>query len=111
MICPICKGNLVKKKIEYKLLGEHIGQFIGEICTKCGEQYFSKETSFAIEDIVKKKGLWDLKSKTKVNQLGNTLAIRLNKKLINYLNLKKGEEVIIYPEGKQKIIIGRVKTK
>ena len=111
MICPVCKGRLIRKKIAYSMMGEPLGEFIGESCTKCGELYFDKEVSLKIEDVARKKGLWDLKAKTKVNSLGNSLAIRFNKKLIDYLHLTKGEEVIIYPDGKSKIIIGRTRTK
>lgn len=109
MICPNCKTRLVKKKIEYSLLGERIGIFLADICLKCNEQFFDPKVSLEIEKIAKSKGLWDLKFKTKVNKLGNSLAIRLNKKLIDFLKIEKGEEIIIYPETKHKIVIGRTK--
>jgi len=108
MFCPICHGKLVRRKIEYKIMEERIGIFPAEICQKCGEQFFRKEISLAIEGVARDKGIWDLRSKTKVSEVGNSLAIRINKKLSNYLNLKKGEEIIINPENKQKLVLTRI---
>ena len=107
MICPICKVNLIKRKIDFSMFGEKLGQFIAECCNKCGEQYFSKDVSFIIEQIARKKGLWNLKYNTRINELGNSLAIRFNKRISDFLNIKKGEEVIVHPDGKNKIIITR----
>ncbi|MBI3034870.1 hypothetical protein HYY71_00975, partial [Candidatus Woesearchaeota archaeon] len=44
-------------------------------------------------------------AKTKVGKVGTTLDIRLPKKIINFLKLKKGEEITIYPETKNKLVI------
>ena len=107
--CPICNGHLIKRKVEYILLGEKLGLYPVEACQRCNEHYFSKEAASQIEQAAKSKGLWDLKSITKVNKIGNALAIRLNKKLADFLKLEKGEDVIIYPESKTKIIIVRNK--
>ena len=51
-------------------------------------------------EIAKKKGLWGLQSKTKIGQAGTNSDVRLPKRIIEFLNLKKGKEVEIYPEGK-----------
>ena len=53
----------------------------------------------------KKKGLWGLNAESKIGQSGTTLDIRLPKKIIEFMNLKKGESIKIYPEGKNKIVI------
>ena len=104
--CYTCeKGNLTKKSVDYKLYGVNIGKFNAEVCDRCGEIFFDEDTSKKMTEIAKKKGLWGLQTKTKVGQAGTTLDIRLPKKIIDFLNLKKGKEVEIHPEGKDKLII------
>ncbi len=44
-------------------------------------------------------------AKTKVGQAGKTLDIRLPKKIIEFMRLKKGVEVTLTPENKNKITI------
>lgn len=104
--CYICEqGVLEKKKVDYKLYGVDIGKFNAEVCNKCGEIFFDENTSKKMTEIAKKKGLWGLQAKTKIGQAGTTLDIRLPKKIIEFLDLKKGKEVEIYPEGKNKLVI------
>jgi hypothetical protein len=106
MKCYLCeKGYLVKKKVEQKLYGESIGWFPAEACNKCGEVFFDEKTSEEMTDIAKAKGLWGLEAKTKIGQAGSTLDIRLPKKIIDFLKIKKGEEVTISPEGKNKLVV------
>ena len=104
--CYICeKGRLTKKRVDYNLYGVNIGKFNAEVCDKCGEIFFDEDTSKRMTEIAKKKGLWGLQTKTKIGQAGTTLDVRLPKKIIEFLNLKKGKEVEIYPEGKNRIVI------
>ena len=104
--CYMCeKGNLVKKKVEYKVFGSDVGKFDAEVCTKCGETFFDEEVSRQITQKTKELGLWGIESKTKIGAVGSALDIRLNKKLVNFLGLKKGKEVTIYPESKKSLRI------
>jgi len=103
--CDECGGKIIKKKIEYSIFGVSLGKFPAEVCEKCGETCFDENTSRKMTEIAKEKGLWNLETKTKVGKVGDTLDVRFNKRLIEFLNLKKGEEVTIYPENKKKIII------
>ena len=103
--CWECSGTLIKKKVPYAFLGEHIGEFSAEVCNKCGETIFSEETSKLIDQKVKEKGLWGLECKAKVGRVGDSLNIVINKRLAEYLELKKGDEVFIYPENKSKLVI------
>ena len=96
---------MVHKKVDYSLYGMSMGKFPAEVCPNCDETYFSEETSRDITKIAKEKGLWGLGTKTKIGQAGSTLDIRLNKKLIKFMGLKKGEEVTVYPENKNKLIV------
>ncbi len=96
--CYECEnGKLEKKKINYKIYGVNVGMFEAEVCDKCGETYFSEKT--------KKLGLWGLESRTKIGVVGTTLDLRFNKKLIEFLKLKKGQEVMIYPESNERFIV------
>jgi len=103
--CEECNGKIEKKKVDYYFIGEHIGKFPAEVCAKCGEEVFDEEVSDQIEAIVKKKGLYGLAARTKISQTGTSLDVKINKKLAEFMNLKKGERVTIYPENKRKLII------
>lgn len=105
MKCDECGGKIVKKKKEFKLFDISLGKFDALVCSKCDQTLFTEEVSDQIDKIAKEKGLWGLESRTKIAQTGDSLAIRVNKKLAKFLNLKKGEEVTLIPESKNKIII------
>ena len=47
--CVLCKGNLKKKVIDYKIYGRDIGKYPALVCESCGEQWFDEETSKEIE--------------------------------------------------------------
>jgi len=104
--CYICeKGDLTRKKADYKLYGMSLGKFNAEVCNTCGETFFDEVESKKMTEIAKKKGLWGLQTKTKIGQAGTTLDIRLPKRIIDFLNLKKGKEVEIHPEGKNRLVV------
>ena len=54
--------------------------------------------------MAKKKGIWGLSALTKITKTGNSLAVRIPKKVAEYLKLRNGEEAYIHPE-KDKLII------
>ena len=102
----ICeKGPLNRKKVEFKLYGETIGIFPAEVCKACGEKFFDEKSSEAIDTATKAKGLWGLEAETTVGQTGDSLMIRINKQLVDFLQLHKGEKVKIRPEDRRKIVI------
>jgi len=103
MKCYECeKGNLVKKKVKYEKYGILIGKYPAEVCPKCGEVFFDSSVVAEIEEKVKKIGLWGLRNKTKIGTSGNALDIKLYKRLVNFLNLRKGQDVEIEPINKNK---------
>lgn len=51
----------------------------------------------------KRKGVWGLNVKTKVGRSGNSLELRLSKKLAEFLKLRKGKEVDIEPIDRHSI--------
>ncbi|MBU0629236.1 MAG: YgiT-type zinc finger protein [Nanoarchaeota archaeon] len=104
--CPICeKGNLIKRTVPYFVYEVKIGDFPAEVCTKCGEQWFSEETAKEIEKIEKEKGLFGLSKHSKIGYSGNSLIVRIPTEIAKFMNLKKETPVCIHPEGKNKILI------
>ena len=105
MKCPVCgKGTLKKGKTREVMFGVDLGEFPAEICTKCGESFTDEQTTKAIEEAAKEKGIWGLGKKTRITKTGNSLAVRIPKEIVNFLNLKEGKEAYIHPE-KGRIII------
>ena len=98
-------GNYEKKKIPYVFLGETIGTFEALVCRHCGETLFESEASDKIETEVKRRGLWGLRSRTKVSEVGNALDVCIPKSLAQFFSLKKGQEVILEPIDKNKLQI------
>ena len=103
--CPMCnKGMLKKGKIKEYMFGTYLGEFQADICSKCGESFTDSATIKKIEESAKEKGIWGLSAKTKITKTGNSLAIRIPKKLAEYLKLKNGKEAFIHPENHKLII-------
>ena len=101
MKCPICeKGKLKKGKIREVMFGVDLGEFPAEVCEECEESFTDIETTKRIEEEAKKRGIWGLGVKTKVTKTGNSLAIRIPKKIAEFVNLKEGEEAYIHPDSK-----------
>ncbi len=109
MKCTNCNmGNYGKKKTTYVFLGEAIGNFDALVCNHCGETLFESAASDKIEAEVKHRGLWGLRARTKVSEVGNALDVRIPKALAQFLSLEKGQEVILEPVDKKRlqIIVG-----
>ncbi len=103
--CEECGGKILHKNVDYSLYGISLGKFSAQVCDKCGEICFEEDVSRKMTQIAKEKGLWGLEIRTKIGKVGDTLDFRFNKRLIEFLSLKKGEEVFAYPETKSKFII------
>ena len=89
--CPICeKGYLKSGKIKETMFGIYLGEFPAEICSNCNESFTDEKTTRAIEESAKKKCVWGLGKKTKITKTGNSLAVRIPKEIVNFLELKKG---------------------
>lgn len=103
--CEECGGKIIKKNVEFKLYGESLGFFPAEVCSKCGEEIFDEATSDKIDEKAKALGLWGLGATAKVTQVGSSIALVINKKISDFLGLKRGEEVYIHPESKRRVVI------
>ena len=104
--CYDCNiGELIQKKIDYQQYGVKLGRFPAEVCSKCGEVFFTQEASKKISQKSKQLGLWGLGTKTKIGQVGSALDIKLNQRLVDFLRLQKGKEVRIYPENRHRLVV------
>src|SRR3989338_2184511 len=103
MKCDECeKGTLHEKKVDYILLGQNLGKFNALVCNTCNETIFTAETFKAVEQIAREKGLWGLAAKTRIGTSGNALDVKLPKSIIDFMHLKKGQEVLIEPLNEKK---------
>ncbi len=105
MHCPMCGGMLKKARVKEEYLGHMLGEFDGKVCTKCGETILSAENASKAFNKAKELGLVGLSEKSRAAKSGNPLMARIKKKLADYLNMAEGKEVIISPQGKNKLVI------
>ncbi|MBS3056577.1 MAG: hypothetical protein J4473_04040 [Candidatus Aenigmarchaeota archaeon] len=105
MKCNECGGKMLKKVVDYIFLDENLGRFSAEVCSLCGEQVFEEGVIEKVTQNAKEKGLWNLGSSVKVSRIGNSMGIVVTKKLAQFLRLKPGETVTIYPENRHRIIV------
>lgn len=106
MKCILCNSVLEEKLVEHKEFGIHLGKFKAHVCKHCGEVYFDSDSVDSIQKKSKKLGLFGLASKkTRVAQIGNSLAIRIPKDLAHFVDLKKEQEVKIIPKSKKEILL------
>ncbi len=106
MKCVMCnKGTLEEKVVEHKEFGISLGKFKAKVCSSCGEAFFDSENAKRIQGQSKKLGLFGLTKKTKVAQVGNSLAVRIPKKLAEFIKLTKEKEVRLVPKSTHEIMI------
>jgi len=104
--CPICgEGTLIRKKVDEKMFGVSLGAFPEWVCDRCGESFTDENTTRAIIDRAKQKGIWGLGKKVKVVKSGNSLVVRIPKEIADFMGLEKGQELFIRPEGKSKLTV------
>ena len=103
--CEECGGRITLKKVEFKLYAVPVGFFPAEVCAKCGEKVFDEKTSDQIDAAAKKRGLWGLGANATVTKVGSSIAIIINKRIAQFLGLKRGEQVQIHPESKNRLRI------
>lgn len=106
MKCPICdKGNLNKEMIKVEHFGVYFGDYDGLKCDSCGESFLESEATEEVIQKAKEKGIFGIEARTKVAKSGNSLSIRIPKKIAEFLKLKKGKEIKMHPADKNKLII------
>ena len=104
--CPICeKGELKTKEIEEKMFNIYIGKYQAEVCTYCGESFVDEDTMNQIEKRAKDLGIWNLSKKTRVSKSGNSLVVTIPKNIAKFMDIEKGKDILIHPDGKSKLVI------
>ena len=103
--CDECGGKLVEKNVDFSMFGVSLGKFPAEVCAKCGDEVFTEDVSARIDKIAQEKGLFGLAAKTTVGKSGDSLDIRINRKIADFVKLQKGQTVSVHPEGKNRIVI------
>lgn len=58
-----------------------------------------------MEQRAKKMGIWGLEQRTKIAMVGNSLAVRIPKRLADFLGLRRGTEVSVHPIGRDKLMV------
>ena len=104
--CPICeKGTLKKAKVEENMFGVSLGRYDAEVCDGCGESFLDESAMEKMEAKAKELGVWGLGKRIKVVKSGNSLSVRIPAKIAEYLDLAEGENVFLYPDGKNRIVV------
>ncbi|HYY48114.1 MAG TPA: YgiT-type zinc finger protein [Thermoplasmata archaeon] len=104
--CPVCnKGTLRKGKIREEMFGIDLGEYPAEICDSCGESFVDEAAMRKIEARAKELGLWGLAKKVAIAKSGNSLVVRIPAELARFLKLKGGEDALVRPEGREKIVV------
>lgn len=100
-----CGSRTEIKKLPYLVYGMKVGDYSTMVCGGCGRKYYSEEVSLEMEKREQELGLWGLEAETKIGKVGDSLDIKINKKLADFLKLKKGQKVRIFPESRNSITI------
>ena len=104
--CPVCsKGQLHRGKVREEMFGVDLGPYPAEVCDSCGESFVDQDAMKKIEARAKEAGLWGLAKKVSIAKSGNSLVVRIPAELARFLKLKGGEEALVRPEGREKIVV------
>ncbi len=109
--CPACgKGELHRGKIREQMFGVDLGEYPAEICGSCGESFVDQKAMRKIEARAKELGLWGLAKKVSIAKSGNSLVVRIPADLARFLKLKGGEDALVRPEGRERIVVELAET-
>lgn len=107
--CPVCgKSELLRKKRHAEQYGFDLGVYVAQVCPSCGEVFWDEKSVLKMEQKAKKIGIWGLEQRTKIAAVGNSLAVRIPKRLADFLGLTRGTEVSVHPVGKDKLVVEEV---
>ncbi len=102
MICPSCKSKLKKVKVNVE---DAKTKVISYQCPNCGYYTFEPSSSIQVLREIKEKES-PLKIKQKIIKLSkDRLGIYFNQDIIRSLNLKSGEDILIYVPDKKRIVL------
>jgi len=101
----MCDGKLVKGKAEYSFHDIYFGEYDADVCDTCGEAFFTQEASDEIDGKAKEIGVWGLEARSKVSYSGNSLMVRIPREIAEFLELERGDEIRIHPEGRKRLVV------
>lgn len=87
------------------MFGIDLGEYPAEVCDSCGESFVDQAAMGKIEARAKKLGLWGLAKKVSIAKSGNSLVVRIPAELARFLRLKGGEEALVRPDGRERIVV------
>ena len=105
MECPNCGVKMKSANEPYIYNGIELGKFDSEKCQKCGEVFFTEESSDAIDAKAKELGLWGIGQIGRLGYSGNSIIVRVPKKIAEFLKFKEGKNVFIRPEGRNRLVV------
>ena len=88
-----------------QMFGVDLGEYPAEICDACGESFVDQKAMRKIESRAKELGIWGLAKKVSIAKSGNSLVVRIPAELARFLKLKGGEDALVRPEGREKIVV------
>lgn len=117
--CPLCGGKVEETKTSLSLFNGKIkiSPIVAFECSSCNEVFIDEEESKRIDRITNiepyRKQIEEMRKhqfrlRRKVGYSGRTLIVRIPKDIEKSISLRKGDEIEIYPEGKNKIVIEKV---
>ncbi len=105
-VCPVCgKARLRRGKAREEMFGFDLGTYRAEICDACGEHFVDLKDMERMEERAKGLGLWGLAKKVTIAKSGNSLVVRIPAELARFLRIKGGEDALVRPEGREKIVV------
>ena len=87
------------------MFGVDLGEYPALVCDSCGESFVDQDAMKKIEAKAKELGLWGLAKKVSIAKSGNSLVVRIPADLARFLQLKGGEDALVRPEGRGKIVV------
>lgn len=87
------------------MFGFDLGTYPAEVCDACGEDFVDTRAMERIEARAKELGLWGLAKKVTIARSGNSLVVRIPAELARFLRIKGGEEALVRPEGRERIVV------
>ena len=103
--CP-CGGKVKWVEKEVRIEGINCGTLDIEFCETCGSEYLPEESMRIVQQKLKEKGLWGVEHRAvSFWKSGNSVVLRVPKKIADVLHLKPAMRAFIHPEGKNKLVV------
>lgn len=117
--CPICSGEISKVETSLSLFNDKIkiNPIIGFECTECNEIFIDEDESKRVDRLtntpyyknqIENIQKTQLRLRRKIGFSGRSLIVRIPKDIELNCQIRDGDEIDIYVEGKNKIIIEKL---